>query len=87
LIAQLTNMLCKDTDKYNHQDVYKRICNLRMKLDELVEEFFDWFLHLYCKILQKKLNSYLLGQQFKHLVHLSVFLLPQLLWIVRHLIL
>jgi len=66
-------MLCKDFNKYNHQDVCKIIHHLRMKLVELVEEFSSQFLHLYCEIPERNLNSDFLGQEFKCLVHVSQY--------------
>lgn len=57
---QLAKMMAKYFDKYSHQGVFEKICRLRMDLDESVKDFVDHFLHNYCEIINKILNSYLL---------------------------
>jgi len=43
-------MMIKTFDKYSHQELCEKIYRLRMDLDELVDDFCNWFLHLCCEI-------------------------------------
>lgn len=68
---QFTEMMIKSFDKYSHRDVCEKICCLRMEPDESVEDFADRFLHIYCEIPYKILNSDFLRQEFRRLVRVS----------------
>lgn len=57
-LDQLAKNLDKYFDKYNYRDLCGKINILRIKPDELVEDFYNQFLHLCYEIPKKHLNTY-----------------------------
>lgn len=70
-LEQLFKELHQAFDRYDYQNVYKRISQLTMRPNESLDDFMDRFLHLFYEFSKEYVDWDFMNENFQCLVYIS----------------